>query len=136
MSVTFGVTFGESAGGGSSDPTLSAESPATGTDLAADRATAKQTPISYTVNNPSNLRFAIWLKFTNDERGYVVYDSVVGFMPPFNAPLSKYVGGVMTVHQLGGWQDDIEWVCINGNGNASLIPVRAGAAGSDPPPHS
>lgn len=118
------------------EPSLTSFVPANGLDLGADRNTAKFTPLQFTIVNTASRRFAIWLKFRNSIFGNLVYDSVVGFLPPFDNVASTYIigTGVMTVLQQSGWQDSIEGVFLGGHADAAIVPVRPGGPGSSTPP--
>lgn len=117
-------------------PTLSDFDPANGVSLAADRNTAKFTPISFDINNPTASRFSIWLKFRNSLFGDLVYDSVVGFLPPFDNVASVYNGTRMTVLQQAGWQDTVDGIFVGGRADAAVVPVRPGGPGSIDPPNA
>lgn len=118
------------------EPYLANPFPADGSTLALDRQTARHTVVSFDVVNYTT-RFAIWIKFINDDHGFMVYDSTVGFLPPYDSPFSYWNGtGHMSVYQQGGWQDDIEWFGLGGQGDADRLQVRYGGAGSQKPPHA
>lgn len=119
---------------GGAAPTLSDFDPANGLDLGVDRNTAKFTPISFTVNNPDSDRFSVWIKLRNDIRGHVAYDSVVGFLPPFDNVASTFISGRMTVLQQAGWQDNVEGIFVGGRSDSAIVPIRPGGPGSDTPP--
>lgn len=120
------------------EPTLDSFIPANGLNLGVNRNTAKYTPLSFRVVNPSARRFSIWLKFRNSIFGSLVYDSVVGFLPPFNNVASTYIlgTGAMTILQQSGWQDNIEGVFLGGRADAAIVPVRPGGPGSSNPPNA
>ncbi len=98
------------------------------------RAQARYTVLSFTCENGATTPFCLWAKFANDDQPVLVYDSTTGFAPLFNHPRSTWDLGSerMTLMQLGGWQDDIESICVGGQGNVDSVPVRAGG-GDDPP---
>ena len=97
-------------------PTLVDPDPPHG-DIAATRALARYTPVSFTVldyETPHSIR----IKFRNDEQPHLLYDSEEGLMPMFDTPDSLWDGaGRMTVLQRGGWQDDIEFIQVGGSGD-------------------
>lgn len=125
-------------GGGGDPPTLDNPFPANEDDIAATRAAARYTPVAFDVLNPDQMPYVLWVKFRNDDRGFVVYDSVVGFLPPFTglwtAGATPADPGRLTVFEDGGWQDAIEWLGLGGGADPSIIVVRAGMYGSDNPP--
>lgn len=120
------------------EPILDSFVPANGLDLGVNRNTAKYTVLSFRVLNPSSRRFSIWLKFRNSVFGNVVYDSVVGFLPPFDNVASTYIvgTGAMTVLQQSGWQDSIEGIFLGGRADSTIVPVRPGGPGSSNPPNA
>ncbi len=124
-------------------PSLANPVPADGSQLNADRTTARHTPVAFNVQisgspvDGTSPPWCVWVKYANDERGFVVYDSVTGFLSPFyHQSTWVAVTALMTLLPDGGWQDDIEQICIGGQSNAAVIVTRNGAAGSDPPPNS
>lgn len=120
----------------SGEPYLANPYPADGSTLALDRQTARHTTVSFDVVNYTT-KFSIWIKWVNDDHGFLVYDSTVGFLPPFDSPHSYWNGtGRMTVYQHGGWQDDIECFSLGGQADPTKIPVRYGGPGSQKPPHA
>lgn len=113
--------------------TLIDPSPALGI-IPGTRAQARYTALAFTCENGATTPFCLWAKFANDDQPVLVYDSTTGFAPLFNHPQSTWDLGTerMTLMQLGGWQDDIESICVGGQGAASVVPVRPGH-GDDPP---
>ncbi len=111
--------------------TLIDPSPTVDADIAATRAIARYTPVSFTVDNPTDTSYGIWIKFRNEDRGFMVFDSVVGFLPPFTHVLSTFSADVMTVLQQGGWQDDIEWIGVAGQADPNILTVRTGGSAGE-----
>lgn len=131
--------LGGAGGGGGGTISLDNPSPADDAIIDPERPTARYLPVSFDVINHGEIPYCIWVKYRNDDRGFVVYDSVVGFLPPFTgtwvAPADPTTdSGRLTVYQDGGWEDDISWLGLGGQANADIILVRAGLEGSDAPP--
>ncbi len=102
-------------GGMASAPSLTVVSPVSGTELA-----AKTTPVTFTVDNPSEAAFNLLIKFISDSRTFVIYDSTAGFLYPFEQ-LSTVNDAdpssvIFSVVQNGGWQGDIESFYASGGG--------------------
>ena len=136
------VGAGQGAGGGGTGVALANPSPASGSTLNADRMTARHTAVSFRVldsgaaASSSSVPWCVWVKYANDDRGYIVYDSATGFMPPFHN-LSTWVAatGTLTLLPDGGWPDTIEQICVGGSSDKNIVPIRSGASGSDLPPN-
>lgn len=128
-----GTDDGGGGGGGGADPVLSNPLPAT---MPVDRYVARYTPISFDIAN-SSTKFALIIKFRNDDRGYLLYDSRTGFAPPFNSTSSTWDNTAkrLTVLQEGGWQDEIVSINVGGQGDVNAMPIRPGGPGSDAPPN-
>lgn len=104
--VTRGLlnTPGDSA----TPPAFSGVSPTDGSELA-----DSETPITFTVDNPSNVPFAICIKFAGESRPFVVYDSTRGFYHPFTNSTTDGSGGFV-IRQDPYWQDDIADLFLSG----------------------
>lgn len=113
--------------------------PASNSIIDGTRPEARYTPVEFDISNPTQLRFGLWIKFRNDERGHMFYDSASGFLPPFTGVFTASdTNGYdhMVLRQQGGWQDDIEWLGVGGYADTNIIPVRIGDVGSDDPPNA
>lgn len=129
--------------GTSGQATLANPSPAAGTELGSTRSIGRHTPVAFNVLtggvpvDDTTTPWCIWIKYRNDDRGFVVYDSVTGFMPPYHN-LSTWTAGAALMALLpdGGWQDAIEQICIGGQSSPAVVPIRYGASGSDKPPNA
>ena len=138
------VTVLSSSGASGSLPILVNPQPANGATVPGDRVTARYTALSFNVQNTNGTPvsaattpWSLWIKFVNDDRGHLVYDSATGFMPPYaNRSTWKASTALMSLLPDGGWQDTIQQLCIGGASDAILVGTRNGAAGSDPPPNA
>jgi hypothetical protein len=98
-----------SVDGFSPDPELEPGEPGA---FSADWATAKQTPITFTVTN--GVFFFIFIRYVNDSKTYGVYNGAI-FVSPFDSTSDIADGDpgetIFTIIPAGGWPASIE--CLN-----------------------
>ncbi len=138
LAASYGVGYADGFAA-ASPATLSSPSPASGTDIASTRRVARYTPISFLVTNYVSF-WCVWVKFRNEDRAFVAYDSATGFQAPFNNVQSTFIpvvpgtSATLTLLQSSGWQDDIEYLGVGGDVEPTICPVYAGGPGSIAPP--